>query len=312
MTARTSFSVVQRHIESRGYLLEEGQEYFSDKTKLNIFDKDGYKYCLCYGSFKINEKHDCKSLYRFSTRNKFSIDNIKLWIDKNGKSFCLIDGEFIHARERNLLLCCDFCNHKWKSSWNDIMSNKGCPVCNREVAGLKHRIPLEKVIQLFEENDITILDLSSYTITEEKVFCECKKCGHKWHTDYHHVKNGRSCPVCKSSQGEKRIKKYLDNQGIYNVPQKRFPDCKYKKKLPFDFYLPDYNLCIEYNGILHYEEKEYFGGKEHLDKVKIRDEIKRNYCKNNGINLLEISYIDFNHIEEILLDFVSGLRNDAS
>ena len=33
-----------------------------------------------------------------------------------------------------------------------------------------------------------------------------------------------------------------------------------------DFYLPKYNLFIEYNGKQHYEPIEYFGGQQYLEE----------------------------------------------
>lgn len=68
-------------------------------------------------------------------------------------------------------------------------------------------------------------------------------------------------------------------------------DCKYKFKLPFDFYLSDYNTCVEFDGIQHFEPRMAFGGKLEFEKTKIRDKIKDDYCKNNGINLIRISNV---------------------
>jgi len=59
------------------------------------------------------------------------------------------------------------------------------------------------------------------------------------------------CPFCiNESKGEKTIEKILYELGISYERQKTFNDCKDKKKLPFDFYLPEKNMCIEYNGMI--------------------------------------------------------------
>ena len=70
--------------------------------------------------------------------------------------------------------------------------------------------------------------------------------------------------------------------------------------MPFDFYLPDYNTCIEYDGELHYKAVDYFGGDDALGNTKCRDEIKTQYCKENNIKLIRIPYWEFDNIEEIL------------
>lgn len=57
-----------------------------------------------------------------------------------------------------------------------------------------------------------------------------------------------------------------------------------------DFYLPDYNAIIEYNGIQHYIPTEHFGGELQFNQQIKRDTDLRQYCKNNNISLLEISF----------------------
>jgi very-short-patch-repair endonuclease len=70
-------------------------------------------------------------------------------------------------------------------------------------------------------------------------------------------------------------------------------NCRNKKPLPFDFYLPELNICIEYDGIQHYKT---WKGKQadlyivNLQKTKQHDLIKTNFCKDNGIRLIRIPY----------------------
>ena len=70
--------------------------------------------------------------------------------------------------------------------------------------------------------------------------------------------------------------------------------------MPFDFYLPDYNICIEYDGELHYKSIDFYGGEEELMKQQNRDNIKTQYCKDNNITLIRIPYWDLNNINKIL------------
>jgi hypothetical protein len=90
---------------------------------------------------------------------------------------------------------------------------------------------------------------------------------------------------------EYNVKKYLDEKNINYIQQKRFDDCKNKRALPFDFYLPQYNLCIEVNGTQHYREQQIFS--ETLEHRKMIDNIKKEYCKKNNILFLELPYWDF-------------------
>lgn len=81
------------------------------------------------------------------------------------------------------------------------------------------------------------------------------------------------------------------------MAQKEFDKCINKKNLRFDFFIPEANLCIEYDGIQHYEN--IFGNDAYL-KTKNNDEIKDKFCLENKISLLRIPYYDFNKIESIL------------
>ena len=108
----------------------------------------------------------------------------------------------------------------------------------------------------------------------------------------------RGCPKCfgQKSKGEIAIGKWLkDNQIIFIEQQTlEYPYKRYK----FDFYLPDYNLAIEYQGEQHYKDKSKVW--EPLNKIQERDAIKRQYCQEHGIELLEIDYKNYDNISQIL------------
>jgi Zn finger protein HypA/HybF involved in hydrogenase expression len=96
----------------------------------------------------------------------------------------------------------------------------------------------------------------------------------------------------RKSTGEEIIKSILDRKYIRYEREKTFEGCFNRKKLRFDFYLPDLNTCIEFNGIQHYEPIEKFGGVKSLKYQINNDRIKYNFCISNGINLIIISYKD--------------------
>jgi len=61
-------------------------------------------------------------------------------------------------------------------------------------------------------------------------------------------------------------------------------------KLRFDFYIPDKNICIEYDGIQHYKPTYIFGSAEKKKKTQKRDQIKNLFCEIIGIKLIRIPY----------------------
>lgn len=105
-----------------------------------------------------------------------------------------------------------------------------------------------------------------------------------------HVTKGYGCPKCIESSGESYIVNFLLKNNIVFEYQKKFIDCKYKKVLVFDFFLPDKNLIIEYDGRHHF--MPIWGGDEGFNIIKKRDEIKNNYCIDNNISIIRIKYSD--------------------
>ena len=112
--------------------------------------------------------------------------------------------------------------------------------------------------------------------------------------------SGCGCGICNISIGESVIMNYLKNNNIIYVYEKKFSDCKNINALSFDFYLPDLNIAIEFDGIQHYESIDYFGGYDKLEYTQKCDAIKNTYCINNNIKLIRIKYSDIANINKIL------------
>ena len=113
---------------------------------------------------------------------------------------------------------------------------------------------------------------------------------------------GRRCPRCCESKGEKMIEKILNSLNIEYIQQYKFDGCELKRRLPFDFYLPKYNCCIEFDGTQHYYISDFFGGLDKFISTVISDTVKNEYCKKNNIKLIRIPYHKINNIEEIIVD----------
>lgn len=85
----------------------------------------------------------------------------------------------------------------------------------------------------------------------------------------------------------------------------------------FDFYLPDYNLMIEYDGQQHYMPVNFGENDTKLMEEKLKerqhkDQVKNNYCKINNINLLRIPYWDKQNIDIIITSYLQRLNERAS
>lgn len=199
---------------------------------------------------------------------------------------------------------CKKCGYIWETITYEIYTgNRHCPNCSKQT-------------KLFSENDIrerlkfnnpSIIYVGNYTGSLNKAKFRCSKCENVWDAFAFAIYNGKiGCPKCAYSKGENCISQYLENRNIDYETQWTFQDCKNIFPLPFDFFIPNKNTCIEYDGEHHFipvirsKSTTMEQAKENLKNIQFRDKIKTDYCKNNNIKLIRIPYTEFNNIEKIL------------
>lgn len=174
----------------------------------------------------------------------------------------------------------------------------GCFLDKRKVSICKNCVPtqpgqLKDTFELPEDYEY----VEPYRGMLNKVLIRHKKCGFIWGITPNNIKYGKGCPKCnkKVSKGEQRIINWLDEHNI-----------TYKTQYPLkieghtfyaDFYLPEYDLYIEYDGEQHFKPIKHFGGEQKLMYQKRNDSLKRAYLKDK---LLEIPYTFLDKIEQIL------------
>ena len=185
----------------------------------------------------------------------------------------------------------------------DHIRTSGCKKCGYEQGGKSIRVTQEEFLNRSKKihGDKYDYSLAKYTKSEEKVKIICNKHGVFEQVAISHL-TGRGCPKCKYSKGEIAILFFLEKHNINYETQKIFTNCKNVNNLKFDFYLPKYNTCIEFDGCLH--RRPWSNKQKDLDMfevVKKRDEIKTNYCIKNEIELIRINSID--DIEGVLNKF---------
>jgi very-short-patch-repair endonuclease len=146
-------------------------------------------------------------------------------------------------------------------------------------------------------------DKVEYVKNQIKVIITCPIHGDFRQTPLSHLQ-GNGCLNCSESKGEKKIARYLDKNGISYYRQHKFDDCKNIFQLPFDFYVPSIRTAIEFDGIQHFQPVEHFGGLKAYDRLKVNDKVKDDYCEDNYIELVRISYDQVDNIEEILKNYI--------
>lgn len=265
---------------------------------------------------KIAKKHK-RDFIKIATKNfgdRFSYDKVS-YKDWMGGPFCM---DFMPNPLVEIF--CNKCKKYFIISEKSFLKSGFCKECEKEKRRkISKKLFLEKAKEKYK--DLYDYKKMEYVNDQTPIEIICNKCGDVFTiTPYGHIHNKYGgCKTCEvkepikptsTSKGEKLIKELLEYNNIKYIHQKTFNGCKDKKFLRFDFYLPDQNLCIEYQGQQHYNNKFFLSfcktkkeGKEKFKIQRIHDKIKKQYCKDNNIDLFEITYKD--NVEEKLIEILN-------
>lgn len=223
------------------------------------------------------------------------------------KEYLLLSTEYVNAKTKLEYICP---KHTEQGSqfirYENLRHGFGCKYCGMERTADARRISFEDVKEIFNKNDMILLKQEYINAhTPMKYIC-------KHHPEvgvqYKSLTNAykQHCPYCDKPKGESKIKDFLLQSNQYFIPQKTFNGLigVGNGKLSYDFYLPDLNLLIEYQGEQHEHPVEVFGGDEQFKIQQEHDKRKREYAQTNYITLLEIWYYEFNQIEQILKQYI--------
>lgn len=204
--------------------------------------------------------------------------------------------QFIEPPEKASFQC-KKCGSTFSRELPIFLKNQKCPICQE----VPKSPPLSKIKkELKEMEDYCLIDEKQYKDLHSPVLVR-HKCGFIWKVKLGKLLDERSrCPKCskKMPKGEKAIRIYLDKKNVFYIPQ--WEQIINGHNFFFDFYIPRDKIAIEFQGEFHFHPVDWLGGEKGFLLRQRHDNIKRNWCKKNNIILLEISYCDFNRIEEIL------------
>lgn len=194
------------------------------------------------------------------------------------------------------------------------LKGHGCPTCMLDKLSDKKKKSQEQFITDATNVHGVYYDYSlvDYHGCFTKVKIVCPKHGVFEQTPSTHLK-GSGCPICRKSKGEERVSAWLKKSCIRHELQYKIPNdfkCCANKNIVVDFYLPDYNSIIEYNGEQHYNSVKLWGGDERLKKQQERDVALRLYCRKHNIKLIEIPFTKFDNIELILNKKINNNGNN--
>ena len=168
---------------------------------------------------------------------------------------------------------------------------------NRRQAGLGRKLPLEgkRFGKLLVMKDSGKREDCGGVLWE----CQCD-CGNIALVSTSNLTRKKDATIscgCAKSRGEEKIISLLIEMQIPFVTQKRFESCIFpetNRQLVFDFYLPEQNLLIEYDGEQHFHEVR--NDRYDFQGLQKRDAFKNNWCLENNIGLIRIPYYDFDKL----------------
>lgn len=263
-----------------------GEEKECVEFHRNKISKDGFNsQCKkCVNAYHKNrrgsEKRDLK--YYINLMNK--IHNSK-YLYPN------INDEFIRTNSK-ITIFCKVCNYSFTQNMSHhIWSKSGCSRCYGNLPNTIDKI-IKKSDQVHGIGRYSFPNIMNENISSHsKISIKCENCGDIFRQKVsNHINNKNGCHRCSKSKKEQLIHNYFIYNKINFIPQYKFDKCKYKRRLSFDFYLIDINMCVEYDGEQHYKPRRDDVNGEKLKLLKIKDEIKNNFCEKNNIKLRRISY----------------------
>lgn len=213
----------------------------------------------------------------------------------------VILGKYETAKKK-LKCLCNICGHKWFSQPSNLLCGFGCPNCKLIKMQNQPRKSNEEFVREMSEKNPLVIPIGKYISYGTNVECECAICGaHFVATPSNLLREKSGCLKCKISHGEKEIMIFLDKNHIKYEWQKSYDDLRGIKggKLSYDFYLPKYNLLIEYNGEFH-DGNNSLQTRSGLITQKHNDKIKEEYAISHDYSFKVIWYYEFKNIDKIL------------
>lgn len=203
----------------------------------------------------------------------------------------VINMETYKGMNKEITFHCFFCDSTYKVKPYNFIDRGGegtrCSRCsNRYNRNIKE---VEDEIRI-ETNGKYSLVSKKYKNANTPIEVKHHECGKTYMVAMHNFRKGRRCPHCNLSIGEQLVINILQKNEIPYEGQKTFKDLRKINNLSYDFYLPEYNVLVEYQGEQHFKPIKHFGGQKSFEVQKEIDNIKRDYAYDNGYNLIEIPY----------------------
>ena len=285
---------MREFFSKQGYTLLS-TEYKNSHSKLQYECPKGHIGEISYHNFDYG-----KMCAECAGTKKHTIEEVKEAFLK--AKYTLLSTEYINSITKLKYECP--LGHIGEISYDNFIRGHKCSKCAKN-----KKYTIEEVRKIFLTESYTLLS-TEYTNCKTKLKCKCSL-GHISEINFAKFVNGKRCGTCRETKGEQAIRKYLTELNLKFIQEKRFENCRNINALPFDFHV-DNNFIIEYDGQQHFKPVKFFGGEKKFIECQQSDKIKTDYCKNNKLALLRISYDEFENIPKHINEFIELLKEDSN
>lgn len=214
--------------------------------------------------------------------------------------------QYVNSKEK-IWVKCNICGYEWQVEPDGLLQGRGCSRCAKVASHNKQVKSNEQFLEELSKVNPMLIPLEPYYNDHTKIRVKCNIHNYIWSVAPNKILHRRTgCPKCSSYSNEEKIMDILDDLGYSAEPQKRFDDCRDKYPLPFDIYVEELNLLIEYDGEGHYKPIPYGSmtmeeAEENLRIIQKHDAIKTQYCKDSNIPLIRIPYWENKNLYDFLI-----------
>lgn len=275
--------------------LKHDNKYIYDKTIYTKSHDNVVVTCPIHGEFTIKayahlQGKGCKQCaIEQKARNRQSNTEqfIKQSKEIHGETFYIYDKtKYGKNNKEEVIITCPY-HGDFRVTPNNHLSNKiGCPKCSNEFKAAKMATPFHIFVEKANKvhNNKYEYKQSTYKNLKTPIIATCPIHGDFKVYPNNHLR-GQGCHKCNQSKLELIVESFLIENNIKFESQKRF---EWLGKMSLDFYLPDYNVAIECQGIQHFEPIYIFGGESKFKQTVERDIKKKNYVNNIILNYCTI------------------------
>lgn len=293
------------------------QQEFIEKATLihgNKYDYSNVKYitghikidiiCNKHGTFSMSPVCHlsqqqgcikCANEYKQQSMRLSTEEFIERAISIHGNKYDYSKSNYIDSSQL-IQIICDIHGDFLQTPNNHLHGKSGCPLCGDIVGANKRKTSKSKFIILANKVHGIVYNyelLPERFRMKDKIIIKCPIHGEynrlaEEHIYYYKI----GCPLCGRSEsiGEQLLTTILTGRNIIFKKQQTFENCRGRKKLlMYDFFLPLYNIVIEYDGPQHYRYIPWIHKTIEAFNLQVEyDTIKNEYCSSNNIKMIRI------------------------